>query len=139
MTLRGSFVSSLEIESERKIRALRAFAPSRIYVITSLTLSLSRVLDDDVCLCVQNERMKKQHKTDCSLETRSRRTRGDEPGETAREASRGEKCHGEQTHLDGSTQSVAKQKRTLEFDEGEIDESGGYFGGEGRADCVFEE
>ena len=85
------FVSSLEIESERKIRALRAFAPSRICVITSLTLSLSRVLDDDVCLCVQNERTKKQHKTDCSLETRNLRTRGDEPGETAREASRGEK------------------------------------------------
>merc|ERR1711966_213320 len=91
-------------------------------------------------------RSRQKRRRDCSLETRSRRTRGDEPGETARESSRGEKCHGEQTHLDGSTQSVAKQKRTLEFDEGEIDESGGYFGGEGRADCgerradcVFEE
>merc|ERR1712216_1075551 len=91
-------------------------------------------------------RSRQKRRRDCSLETRNRRTRGDEPGETAREASRGEKCHVEQTHLDGSRQSVAKQNRTLEFDEGEIDESGGYFGGEGRADCgerradcVFEE
>ena len=35
--------------------------------------------------------------------------------------------------------ALQSKKRTLEFDEGEIDESGGYFGGEGRADCVFEE
>ena len=56
MTLRGSFVSSLEIESERKIRALRAFAPSRIYVITSLTLSLVFSMMMYVSVFKMNER-----------------------------------------------------------------------------------